>query len=194
MTTPSRIDARGTRFGAIITSGLLLVNVFLALTGASTARVNDADTDGWIAFHPLADSNLVSTSTSWLLPTMTLSERLADPALPLSLLVAALFLWGVLSAHSHPWNVLFRRAVQPRLASVTETEDPRPPRFAQAVGLVVVGVGVVLHLVGVPWALAAASAAAFFAAFLNAAFGYCLGCQIYLLVQRFTLVTRGAQR
>ncbi|MEV8172896.1 DUF4395 family protein, partial [Microbacterium sp. NPDC077486] len=29
-----------------------------------------------------------------------------------------------------------------------ELEDPRPPRFAQGVGLVVVGLGLLLHLAG----------------------------------------------
>lgn len=50
--------------------------------------------------------------------------------------------------------------------------------------LFVVGVGLVLHLAGVPWALPVATAAAFLAAFLNAAFDFCLGCRLYLLLQR----------
>ena len=47
-----------------------------------------------------------------------------------------------------------------------------------------VGIGLVLHLVAVPWALVIAGAAAFIAAFLNAAFGFCLGCELYLLLAR----------
>ena len=47
-----------------------------------------------------------------------------------------------------------------------------------------------LHLLGVPWALPIAAALAFVAAFLNAAFGLCLGCQLYLLLQRVGLVGR----
>ncbi|NKF34382.1 DUF4395 family protein, partial [Pseudomonas sp. BGM005] len=58
------------------------------------------------------------------------------------------------------------------------------------VGLFVVTIGVVLHLVGVPWALPIATAAAFIAAFLNAAFSFCLGCQIYLLLQRAGILGR----
>ena len=65
-------------------------------------------------------------------------------------------------------------------------------RFAQGVGLFVTGVGLVLHLAGVPWALPIAAALAFVAAFLNAAFGLCLGCQLYLLLQRGGLVGRAA--
>ena len=52
------------------------------------------------------------------------------------------------------------------------------------------GLGLLLHLAGVPWALPIAAAAAFVAAFLNAAFGYCLGCQMYLLLQRVGIVGR----
>ena len=108
----------------------------------------------------------------------------------LALAIAGLFLWGILSPRTHPWAVLFRRVVRPRLAPPTELEDPRPPRFAQGVGLLVVGVGLLLHLIGVPYALPIATAAAFLAAFLNAAFGLCLGCQLYLLLQRAGLVRR----
>jgi hypothetical protein len=82
--------------------------------------------------------------------------------------------------------------VQPRLAPPAELEDPRPPRFAQGVGLLVTVIGLALHLLGVPWALPIAAAAAFVAAFLNAAFGFCLGCQLYLLLARWGLVGRRA--
>jgi hypothetical protein len=60
------------------------------------------------------------------------------------------------------------------------------------VGLFVVGIGLVLHLLGVPWALPIATAAAFIAAFLNAAFAFCLGCQLYLLLQRAGIIGRAA--
>ncbi|MEV7631098.1 DUF4395 domain-containing protein [Microbacterium sp. NPDC089318] len=99
-------------------------------------------------------------------------------------IAAVLFVWGVASPTTAPWTVLFRTVVRPRIAPPAELEDPRPPRFAQGVGLLVVGAGLVLHLAGVPLALPIATAAAFVAAFLNAAFGFCLGCQLYLLLQR----------
>ncbi|OZB82099.1 MAG: hypothetical protein B7X41_16355, partial [Microbacterium sp. 14-71-5] len=57
-------------------------------------------------------------------------------------------------------------------------------------GLFVVTIGLVLHLLGVPWALPIATAMAFVAAFLNAAFGLCLGCQLYLLLQRAGILGR----
>ncbi|GAA1696558.1 DUF4395 domain-containing protein [Microbacterium sediminicola] len=108
----------------------------------------------------------------------------------LLVVIATLFLWGVLSPRTAPWGVIYRRVVQPRLSPATEFEDPRPPRFAQGVGLFVTGLGIALHLIGVPWILPIAAAAAFLAAFLNAVFGLCLGCQMYLLLQRVGLVGR----
>ena len=91
---------------------------------------------------------------------------------------------AVVQFSTHPFAALFRGIVRPRLGPPTEWEDARPPRFAQGVGLFVVGIGLVLHLVAVPWALVIAGAAAFIAAFLNAAFGFCLGCELYLLLAR----------
>jgi hypothetical protein len=76
---------------------------------------------------------------------------------------------------------VFRRFVRPRLAAPTELEDPRPPRFAQLVGLVITGAGLALGLVGVEAAIPVAAALALIAAFLNAVFGFCLGCEMYLL-------------
>lgn len=143
----ARIDPRGPRFGAAITAVLLLVVVFLALTGASVA------------------------------------------ALVLLAVLAALFAWGAFAgAGRHPYGLLFKKFVRPRLARPAETEDPAPPTFAQGVGLFVSLVGVVLGLLGLPYGVAAA--AAFIAAFLNAVFDYCLGCQIYLLLVRAGVLGR----
>ena len=164
MTQPTGIDPRGPRFAASITAMLLLVAVVLTLAGVSTTS--------------LADSSLL--------------QRVLDPGFLLSLIIALLFLWGVISPITAPWGVIFRRFVQPRLAPPAELEDPRPPRFAQGVGLVVVAIGVVLHLLGVPWALPIAVGAAFLAAFLNAAFAFCLGCQLYLLLQRAGVTGKAA--
>jgi hypothetical protein len=83
-----------------------------------------------------------------------------------------------------PYGLLYRRLVRPRLGPPTELEDPRPPRFAQTVGLVVTGAGLVLALLGVPWSVEISAALALVAAFLNAAFGLCLGCELYLLLKR----------
>jgi len=165
---PRGIDPRGPRFAAGITAVLLLIDVFLGLTGLSTA----------------------STPQGWAISSASVAERFLDPAFLVLLAASLLFLWGVVSPRTAPLGALFRKAVAPRLAAPTELEDPRPPRFAQGVGLFVAALGLVLQLLGVPWALTIAAAAAFVAAFLNAVFGLCLGCQLYLLLQRAGIVGR----
>lgn len=96
--------------------------------------------------------------------------------------VAALFAVGaVRGAQGSVQGLLYRGLVRPRLAPPAELEDPRPPRFAQLVGLVITGAGVLLALLGVPGAVVVAAALALVAAVLNAVFGLCLGCELYLL-------------
>lgn len=103
--------------------------------------------------------------------------------------LALLFAWGAFAGVArHPFGVLYRRLVRPRLAPPAELEDPRPPTFAQGVGLLVAGTGVVLGSLGLPLAVPIAAAAAFLAAFLNAAFAFCLGCQLYLLLIRARVI------
>ena len=86
-----------------------------------------------------------------------------------------------------PYGLLYRTLVRPRLGPPAELEDPRPPRFAQTVGLVVTGAGLVLALLGVPWSVEISAALALAAAFLNAAFALCLGCELYLVLTRSRL-------
>lgn len=83
-----------------------------------------------------------------------------------------------------PYGLLYRHLVRPRLGPPAELEDTRPLRFAQLVGLLVIGPGLVLALAGVPWAVETGAGLALVAAFLNAAFGLCLGCELYLLGRR----------
>lgn len=156
-TNPSLIDARGPRFGAAITSVLLLVVLFLSLSGS---------------------------------PQQSGAAGLATPAFLLLALLTLSFAWGAfVGVRRHPYSLLFRRLVQPRLSPATEFEDPAPPTFAQLVGFLVSSAGLLLAALGLPLGLPLAAAAAFVAAFLNAAFGYCLGCQLYLLLARL----RGAR-
>lgn len=185
MSTPAGIDPRGPRFAATVTTVLLLVATFLGLIGVSTAQGT-----GWVAYQPLADSTF--PAGGWAIASASVAQRALDPGFLLAVVIAGLFLWSVLSPATAPWGVLFRRAVRPRLSPPSELEDPRPPRFAQGVGLFVVTIGLVLHLAGVPWALPIATAAAFVAAFLNAAIGLCLGCQLYLLLQRIGILGRAS--
>lgn len=88
-----------------------------------------------------------------------------------------------------PQALLFKRFVRPRLGAPTELEDAAPPRFAQAVGLAFAGVGLLGVATGITTLALGATALALTAALLNAAFGFCLGCEMYLLGKR--LVVRG---
>jgi hypothetical protein len=83
-----------------------------------------------------------------------------------------------------PYGALFRLAVRPRLGPPTETEDAAPVRFSQTVGLVFTLVAAAGYLGGVTALGLVATAFALLAAFLNAAFGFCLGCEVYGLVAR----------
>ena len=85
-----------------------------------------------------------------------------------------------------PYGVIFKSLVKPRLKGVAPTEDVRPPKFAQAVGLVFALVAAVGAFAGAGLVFTIAVGAALAASFLNAAFNYCLGCEIYLLLVRFT--------
>jgi hypothetical protein len=79
-----------------------------------------------------------------------------------------------------PYGLLYSRFVRPRLAPPTELEPEGPPRFAQAVGLGFAILGAVGYLTGVTPLGIVATAMALAAAFLNAAFGFCLGCEMQL--------------
>ena len=90
----------------------------------------------------------------------------------------------VLGVQRTPAAYLFKTLVRPRLAAPAHLEDPQPPRFAQGVGLVFALVGLVGYLSGVTVLGAVATGFALAAALLNAVFGYCLGCELYLLIRR----------
>jgi low affinity Fe/Cu permease len=148
------IDPRGPRFGAGITALLLLTVIGLGLETTAT------------------------------LPT-TIAQRAGQPAFLLLSAIALLFVWGAFAGiRRHPYGLLFKNTVRRALSAPTHLEDPRPPTFSQGVGLVVTVLGIVLHLAGVPYALVLFAAFAFIAAFLNAVFDYCLGCQLYVLLVR----------
>jgi hypothetical protein len=113
------------------------------------------------------------------------------PALIIFIAQTLLFAWGAFAGiKRHPYGLLFKNLVRPRLKPPTELEDPIPPTFAQGVGFVITAIGVILTLLGLTLALPIAAALAFVAAFLNSVFGYCLGCQIYLLLVRAGVLGR----
>jgi hypothetical protein len=130
------IDARGPRFGAVITTAVL-----------ATA---------------LATNNL------WVIVVQ-----------------AVVFAIGAIKGPQFtPYAFIYKTFVKPRLKGEVPAEDVRPPQFAQSVGLLFALVAVGGVLAGVNAIFSVAVAFALGAAFLNAAFNFCLGCEIYLLLLR----------
>ncbi|MFE6963511.1 DUF4395 domain-containing protein [Agromyces sp. NPDC057679] len=129
------------------------------------------------------------TATLLLVTVVLAVAGAATAAFWLLVALTALFAWGAFAGiRRHPFGLLFAKFVRPRLAPPAELEDPRPPTFAQGVGFAVAAAGVILALLGVPYAVPIAAGAAFIAAFLNAAFDFCLGCQLYLLLVRARVI------
>ena len=85
-----------------------------------------------------------------------------------------------------PYGLIFKNVIKPRLNKVAPTEDVRPPKFAQAVGFIFALVGSIGAFAGADIVFTVATGFALAAAFLNATFNYCLGCEMYLLITRFT--------
>jgi hypothetical protein len=130
------IDPRGPRFGALITTVVLIV--------------------------------VLITGSAWLLAAQAVVFA-----------VGAIF--GLRNA---PYGFLYRFLIRPRLGPPKELEAEAPPRFAQGVGVVFAAVGVIGYATGTTALGIAATALALIAAFLNGAFGLCLGCEMYLLIRR----------
>ena len=108
-------------------------------------------------------------------------------ALALSAVQAAFFALGATRGVQHsPHAWLFRTFVQPRFGKPDELEDPAPPRFAQGVGLGFTLVALAAYVAGATVLAQVAIGFALVAALLNAVFRFCLGCEMYLLIQRAT--------
>ncbi|HUC59139.1 MAG TPA: DUF4395 domain-containing protein [Streptosporangiaceae bacterium] len=130
------IDPRGPRFGALITTAVLLA--------------------------------VLITSSAWVLAAQAL-----------------VFAIGVIFGLKYaPYGLVYRYLVRPRLGPPEELEAEAPPRFAQGVGLGFALIGVIGYAAGIAGLGIAATALALVAAFLNGAFGLCLGCEMYLLIRR----------
>lgn len=106
---------------------------------------------------------------------------------PVMVLLFLLFFWSVFFPKSHPYQLLFKNLVRPRLAAPQELEDPRPVQFAQKVGFGFSILGAIGGLF-VSALIPIAAAFIFIAAFLNTFFGLCLGCQMYLGLRRIGLI------
>jgi hypothetical protein len=84
----------------------------------------------------------------------------------------------------NPWGYVFRRAVRPRLTPLHTSEDPAPVRFAQGVGFVFALVATIGYAAEWTALGVGANVLALAATLLNAVFGYCLGCRMYLVIRR----------
>ena len=120
-------------------------------------------------------------TAAWITTLVLAAVLLTGSALLLAL-QAVVFALGTRGAS--PYGVVFRLLVRPRLGPPAELEPEAPVRSAQLVGLVVATVGVAGALAGSSVVLTAATGLALAAAFLNAAFGLCLGCELHLLTAR----------
>jgi hypothetical protein len=121
--------------------------------------------------------------------TIVLAVALITVGSPLSdvLVVWQAIVFGlgaIVGLHAQPYGILYRKVIGPRLAPPQLLEDAAPPRFAQAVGLVFMIVALISIAVGATLIAAIAIGFALAAAFLNAAFDFCLGCEMYLLGAR----------
>ncbi|QNG17607.1 DUF4395 domain-containing protein [Rhodococcus triatomae] len=124
--------------------------------------------------------------TTAVLVAVLLVAAVSTPAAGILLAAQAVVfaIGAAVGPRNSPYGRLFARFVAPRSGEVTEREPVAPLRFAQLVGFVFAAVGTVAFLLGAGIVGVVAAGFALFAAFLNAAFGFCLGCQIYPLVAR----------
>ena len=98
---------------------------------------------------------------------------------------AGIFALGVLAGPAAtPYAWLYRTTVRPRLGPPAELEAVEPPRFAQLCGLAFTAIALLGVVTGLGAVTTGAVALALAAAFLNAAFGFCLGCEMYLRIRR----------
>jgi hypothetical protein len=104
----------------------------------------------------------------------------------LALVQAVVFAVTAANPKYGPYGLVYRWLVAPRLGRPTELEPAAPVRFAQLLGLVFATVATIGYLAGAPVVGIVATACALIAAFLNAAFGLCLGCEVYLAFRRMT--------
>lgn len=95
-------------------------------------------------------------------------------------------LCAFLGLRLNPWGLVYRNAVRPRVSPIApeDREDVAPVRFAQGVGFVFALVATVGYAAGWTAVGVTANSLALVAALLNAAFGFCLGCHMYVFLRR----------
>jgi hypothetical protein len=119
------------------------------------------------------------------LTTVVLALALVTGWVWLATLQAVVFAIGAIKGPQFtPYAFIYRALIKPRLKSPLRTEDVRPPQFAQSIDLLFALVALAGAATGTSAVFTVAVAAALAAAFLNAAFDFCLGCQVYLILAR----------
>jgi len=119
------------------------------------------------------------------LTTVVLALALVTGWVWLATFQAVVFAIGAIKGPQFtPYAFIYRTLIKPRLKSPLRTEDVRPPQFAQSIGLLFALVALAGFATGTSVVFTVAVAAALAAAFLNAAFDFCLGCQVYLILAR----------
>lgn len=106
-------------------------------------------------------------------------------AIVLLVIQAVVFgLGAFVGLHAQPYGIIYRKFVLTRIGKPTELEPVEPPQFAQLVGFLFAVVGLIALLSGADLVATVAVGFALAAAFLNAAFNFCLGCEMYLIGKR----------
>lgn len=106
-------------------------------------------------------------------------------AVVLLLIQTVVFGFGAfIGLHAQPYGIIYRKFVLAKIGKPTELEPVEPPQFAQLVGFIFATVGLVSLLTGADLLATIAVGFALAAAFLNAAFNFCLGCEMYLIGKR----------
>lgn len=119
----------------------------------------------------------------------SLEEATVPTAVAILSFSVLMFTFGsTLGPAKHPFSYLYKFTLRKFLKAPTFLEAAQPVHFAQVIGLIVTGSGLALHFLGVPNALPISAAIAFLAAFINAVFAYCLGCQMYLGLKRLGVI------
>jgi hypothetical protein len=113
------------------------------------------------------------------------------------LLAAQAVVFGIgafLGLRYAPYGLVYRALVRPRLGPPRELEEEAPPRFAQGVGFAFSVIGIAGYATGLTLLGMVAVALALAAAFLNAVFGLCLGCEMYVMIRRVWPARHGMGR
>lgn len=125
-----------------------------------------------------------ATTAVLVITLLVSSASLAAAAVILGVQAVVFAIGALAGPRRHPYGLVFAKLVAPRLGPVTEKEPVSPLKFAQLVGFVFAVAGTAGFAAGLSALGLVATGFALVAAFLNAAFAICLGCQLYPLVAR----------